>query len=156
MGHVMKKIFMLTAFTLAGFASAQESSVLNAAENYNKAQEYAVQADVAYPISFYDRILWKAAVNHAFFASVAETENRDYAAYLAQLYTKTQWWINAYSMWQKLPDLSDIEKEWAALTAAKLGYLALQRGDKQLARQYVQQGLDWKENASLLALKKKL
>ncbi len=170
----MKKILMLTAFTLAGFAAAQDTNtttttttttateavdspaLMNAADNYAKAQEYAVQADVAYPAPFYDRTLWKASVDHAYFAAAKEASNRDYNAYLAQLYTKTQWWINAYNAWTRLGDLNDNEKQWASLSAAKLAYLALQRGDKAGAAAYVAKGQSWADSPSLQAIKKRL
>ncbi|WP_309571632.1 hypothetical protein [Deinococcus sp.] len=174
----MKKILMLTAFALAGLAAAQDTSTtdttttdtmqdtampamespatMSASDNYSKAQEFAVQADVAYPVSFYDRTLWKASVDHAYYAAAMEAGNRDYSAYLAQLYTKTQWWINAYNAWSKLTDLNDTEKTWASLSAAKLAYLALQRGDTTTARMYVDKGMAWADSASLQAIMKRL
>jgi len=129
---------------------------MSASEAFGKAQEYAVQADVAYPVSFYDRTLWKAAVDAAYVAATTEATNRDYNAYLAQLYTKTQWWINAYNAWDKLGELNDTEKEYASLSAAKLAYLALQRGDMEGARAYVEKGMAWKDSASLQAIMKRL
>lgn len=169
---------MLTALVLTGFAAAQDTTtttetttttttttvaepvnapaMMSADENFAKAQEYAVQADVAYPIPFYDRTLWKAAVDHAYYAASMEAGNRDYSAYLAQLYTKTQWWINAYNAWTRLGDLNDQEKEWASLSAAKLAYMALQRGDKTMARMYVEKGMAWADSASLQAIMKRL
>ncbi|GGL05045.1 hypothetical protein GCM10010844_24750 [Deinococcus radiotolerans] len=168
---------MLTAFALTGLAAAQDTSttttetttttttvaaptnapaMMSPSENFAKAQEYAVQADVAYPVPFYDRTLWKAAVDHAYYAASMEAGNRDYNAYLAQLYTKTQWWINAYNAWTRLGDLTDQEKQWASLSAAKLAYLALQRGDKTTARMYVEKGMAWADSASLQAIMKRL
>ncbi|WP_291424544.1 hypothetical protein [Deinococcus sp.] len=164
----MKKTLMLTAFALASLAAAQTTTTdttttdttaaapMSAAESYSKAQEYAVQADVAYPTPFYDRTLWKASVNQAYLAASAEAGNRDYNAYLAQLYTKTQWWINAYNAWTKLGDLNDTEKQWASLSAAKLAYIALQRGDKATASAYVAKGQAWADSPSLQAIKKRL
>ena len=163
----MKKILMLTAFALSGLAAAQTDAApapmtmtdpasLSAADNYSKAQEYAVQADVAYPVPFYDRTLWKASVDHAYAASTQEQQNRDYNAYLAQLYTKTQWWINAYNAWNRLGELNDTEKQWASATAAKLAYLALQRGDRAAAAGYVQKGMSWADSPSLQSIKARL
>ncbi|PNY82916.1 hypothetical protein CVO96_07360 [Deinococcus koreensis] len=129
---------------------------MSAGENYSKAQEFAVQADVAYPVPFYDRTLWKAAVDHSYAAASMEASNRDYNAYLAQLYTKTQWWINAYNAWDKLGELNDTEKTWASLSAAKLAYLALQRGDNAAAKTYVDKGMGWADSASLQAIMKRL
>ncbi|WP_231881586.1 hypothetical protein [Deinococcus puniceus] len=181
----MKKILMLTAFALAGLAAAQDTTTptetptttetttettttetttteapmmaaMSASEAFAKAQEFAVQADVAYPVSFYDRTLWKAAVDSAYMAASMEATNRDYNAYLAQLYTKTQWWINAYNAWDKLGELNDTEKEYASLSAAKLAFLALQRGDNDGARAYVEKGMAWKDSASLQSIMKRL
>ncbi|WP_424952196.1 hypothetical protein [Deinococcus sp.] len=125
-------------------------------ESFSKAQEYATQADVAYPIPFYDRTLWKAAVDSAYLAASGDESNRDYTAYLGQLYTKTQWWINAYNVWTKIGDLTDAEKDWAALSAAKLAYIALNRGDKATAKTYVDQGMMWKSTPSLVAIQARL
>lgn len=161
----MKKILILTAFALAGLASAQDttpadpaisdSMTMTASDHFARASELAVQADVAYPAAFYDRTLWKAAVDQAYVASSMSTD-RAYGAYLAQLYTKTQWWINAYNAWTNLNDLSDTEKQWASLSAAKLAYIALQRGDKESAMTYVQAGMDWADSQSLQDIMKRL
>lgn len=128
----------------------------SAEEHYARAQELAAQAEVAYPIPFYDRDLWKAAVTEADAAATAESGNRDYMSYLAQLYTTTQWWISGYRIWVALGDLTDEEKVWAAETAAKLAYMRLQQNDKAQARVYVEQGLKWQETDSLRALAKRV
>lgn len=170
MRGVMKKILMLTAFALTGLAAAQDTTpapapmpmpmmgpaTMTAEENFARAQEYAVQADVAYPVSFYDRTLWKAAVDHSYYAASMSAANRDYNAYLAQLYTKTQWWINAYNAWSRLGELNDTEKQWASLSAAKLAYLALQRGDTEMTRMYVQKGMGWADSESLQSIMRRL
>ncbi|MFC6616697.1 hypothetical protein [Deinococcus radiophilus] len=153
----MKKILMLTALVMgAASAQAQEGAATSAAELYSQAQEYAVQADVAYPQAFYDRTLWKASVNSAYAAAQMEPGNRDYQAYLAQLYTKTQWWINAYNAWSEMDNLSATERQWASLSAAKLAYLALQRGDRAAASAYVTQGMAWADSDSLRAIRSRL
>ncbi|MFC6590989.1 hypothetical protein ACFP81_02400 [Deinococcus lacus] len=155
----MKKTLMLTLLALAGAATAQDAAQtteLDAAGLYARAQEYAVQADVAYPAAFYDRTLWKASVNSAYLAAQAEPSNRDYQAYLAQLYTKTQWWINAYNTWDRLGELSATERQWASLSAAKLAYIALQRGDRAAASAYVAKGMSWADSASLRAIRSRL
>ncbi|MBB5377544.1 hypothetical protein HNQ07_003036 [Deinococcus metalli] len=144
------------ATDMAAPADMSMPATMSASDNYAKAQEFAVQADVAYPVPFYDRTLWKASVDHAYYAAAMEQGNRDYNAYLAQLYTKTQWWINAYNAWSKLTDLNDTEKQWASLSAAKLAYLALQRGDTETARMYVDKGMAWADSASLQAIMKRL
>ncbi|MDL2344605.1 hypothetical protein QOL99_10620 [Deinococcus sp. MIMF12] len=145
-----------TTETTVQTGTAVSPANLSAAENFARAQEFAVQADVAYPLPFYDRTLWKAAVDHAFYAAQQEATNRNYQAYLAQLYTKTQWWINAYNAWTRLGELNDIERQLASLSAAKLAYIALQRGDRAAARTYVDQGLSWADSASLRAIQSRL
>ncbi len=168
----MKKILILTAFALASLAAAQdtttttttdttmpavmEAPMMTPEESFTKAQEFATQADVAYPISFYDRTLWKASVDAAYMAATGDASNRDYTAYLGQLYTKTQWWINAYNVWAKIGELTDAEKDWASLSAAKLAYIALARGDKATAKTYVDQGMMWKSTPSLAAIQARL
>ena len=148
---------MLAALVM-GAAQAQSSAPAapTAADLYSQAQEYAVQADIAYPQAFYDRTLWKASVDSAYAAATLEPSNRAYQAYLAQLYTKTQWWANAYNAWLELGELSATERRWASLTAAKLAYLALERGDRVAAQAYVQRGLAWADSASLRALQSRL
>ncbi len=131
-------------------------AMMSPADAYAQAQALAAQADVAYPVAFYDRTLWKQSVNAAYMAAQGDASNRDYNAYLAQLYTKTQWWINAYNAWQKLGDLTDQEKDWAALSAAKLAYISLQNGNKDQARQYVTTGMAWKNTPSLQAIMTRL
>ena len=145
-----------TAQTGTGDMAMPSPATMSASDNFARAQEFAVQADVAYPVPFYDRTLWKASVDHAYYAANMEAGNRDYQAYLAQLYTKTQWWINAYNAWTRLGELNDTEKQYASLAAAKLAYLALQRGDKQMASMYVEKGMGWADSASLQAIKSRL
>ena len=139
-----------------GAATTVSPATLSAEQNFARAQEFAVQADVAYPVPFYDRTLWKAAVDASYVAASQDTSNRAYDAYLAQLYTKTQWWINAYNAWNRLGDLNETEKQWASLSAAKLAYIALQRGDRAAARTYVEKGLSWADSASLRAIQSRL
>ncbi|MDO4263559.1 MAG: hypothetical protein Q4C67_05115 [Deinococcus sp.] len=152
----MKKTLMLTALVMGAAGAQAQQATATAADMYSQAQEYAVQADVAYPQAFYDRTLWKASVDSAYGAARMEPGNRDYQAYLAQLYTKTQWWINAYNTWSDLDDLNATERQWASLSAAKLAYLALQRGDRAAASAYVSQGMAWADSDSLRAIRSRL
>lgn len=178
----MKKTLMLTALVM-GAAAAQAQTAApaapqvetvettqavqtaqaqpaqaqpSAADLYAQAQEFAAQADVAYPQSFYDRTLWKASVDSAYGAVQLQPGSREYQVYLAQLYTKTQWWINAYNAWRSIDDLGTIERQWASLSAANLAYLALQRGDRAAASAYVSQGMAWADSASLRAIRSRL
>ncbi|WP_245557555.1 hypothetical protein [Deinococcus peraridilitoris] len=145
-----------TTQTQPAAPATQATGQLSAEQYFARAQEQAVQAEVAYPVAFVDRTLWKAAVTDASMAAMAEPDNREYRSYSAQLYTKTQWWINAYNAWRELGELTEAERDLAALSAAKLGYLALQRGDRDTARTYVTQGMQWRNTQSLQDLMRRL
>jgi hypothetical protein len=129
---------------------------LPADQAFARAQELAAQAEIAYPVAFVDRVLWNQALSYANMAHMGDMQNRQYTAYLAQLYTRTQWWVNAYNTYQQLGTLNDQERDLAALSAAKLAYIALQRGDRTAARTYVTTGLGWRSTASLQALQRRL
>jgi|GEM_PF-1716299 len=145
-----------TTTTTTTTQTGTDDAAMNADDFYQRAQEEAAQAETAYPVAFVDRTLWKAAVNDAAMAASMNPENRNYTSYAAQLYTKTQWWINAYNTWMKLGELTDQERDWAALSAAKLAYLALERGDKTTARTYITQGMTWRNTPALQSLMRRL
>ena len=168
-----KTLIVGAIFSLASLAAAQDTTTttttqsftgpaplvepgLSADQYYVRAQELAVQAEIAYPQAFVDRTLWKQSVANASAATLTDASNRDYLSYQAQLYTKTQWWINAYNAWSQLGELTDAEKDLASLSAAKLAYLALQGGDKETARTYVTKGMAWKDTQSLEDIMKRL
>ena len=66
-------------------APEMTTMTMTPADAFARAQEYAVQADVAYPVPFYDRTLWKAAVDASYVAASQDTDNRAYDAYLAHM-----------------------------------------------------------------------
>jgi len=166
----MKKILLTSLIvTLGSLAAAQEATPATPApettmpadatmtevapeDSFAKAQELAAQAEIAYPVPFYDRTLYKAAIDEAVTAMRADNNNREYSAYVAELFTKTQWWINAYNGWSALTDLTDQEKQWASLSATKLAYLALQYGDTAKAKEYIAKGMEWMDSPTLQAL----
>ncbi len=144
----MKKFLITCALlSLGSFvstAAAQAAMEMTPEDHIAKAQELVAQAEIAYPVAFYDRTLYKAAIDEIKMAVDADDSNRDNNSYLAQMFTVTQWWINAYNSWSVVEDLTDQEKDWAALSAAKLAYMALQNGDKATAKVYVEKGMSWK------------
>jgi hypothetical protein len=153
----MKKFLITCALlSLGSFAAAQDAMEMTPEDHIAKAQELVAQAEIAYPVAFYDRTLYKAAIDEIKMAVTADDSNRDNNAYLAQMFTVTQWWINAYNSWSVVEDLTDQEKDWAALSAAKLAYMALQNGDKATAKVYVEKGMSWKATPSLQAMMKKV
>ncbi len=156
----MKKFLITCALlSLGSFvstASAQAGMEMTPEDHIAKAQELVAQAEIAYPVAFYDRTLYKAAIDEIKMAVTADDSNRDNNSYLAQMFTVTQWWINAYNSWSKVDNLSEQEKDWAALSAAKLAYMALQNGDKATAKVYVEKGMSWKATPSLQAMMKQV
>lgn len=138
-------------------APAQPAPVAQptAAQYFANAQQLAAQAEIAYPQAFSDLPLWDFALRNAQAATDLEPGNLDYLRYTAELYTTTQWWIRAYDTWKLYESktaLNDEAKTQAALSAAKLGFLALQRGDKTRAVTYLQESLRWKDDADVRSL----
>lgn len=137
-------------------AATEQPTTSSAAEWYAKAQAYESQAIIAYPKAFYDRLLWKKAVDSAYTAQKLEPSNQQYSKYLAKLYTQTGWWIKALESWEKSQDLNAKEKVQAAFVARKLAYSAWKRGDKTMARSFAQRGLAWQEDVKLRKLLNKI
>lgn len=128
---------------------------LTADAYYSEAQALAAQAQVAYPTSFYDQPLWHAATNYAEAAHFAAPDNLEYEAYLGQLYTTTNYWYAAYLVWadlEKKQALTDQQRGWAALSAAKLGFISLSRGLASDAVPFLQDSLRWQDNAMVRAM----
>ena len=152
----MKKQLIALAMTaLVGLPILAQSQTPTAEEYYANAQQLAAQAEIAYPQPFLDLPLWDSAVGKAQAAADLAPTDLKYLRYAAELYTTTQWWIRAYDTWKMYESktaLDDADKTQAARSAAKLGYLALQRGVKAEAVTYLQESLRWKEDASARAL----
>jgi tetratricopeptide (TPR) repeat protein len=165
--NVMKKLIVIAAIALQAafpvFAQEQPAQPATqpaaqpqtAAQYYANAQQLAAQAEIAYPTAFLDLPLWDSAVANAATAADLEPSNLTYLRYLAELYTTTQWWIRAYDTWKLLEakvTLDETSKTQAARSAAKLGYLAMQRGAKAEAVTYLQESLRWKEDMAVRSL----
>lgn len=109
---------------------------------YQQSLAYQAQAEAAYPVPYYDRVLWKMAVDQAFLATqLSPTAER--RLHLARLYTRTQWWINAYRTWQQVTPVG-ADRELAAQSATQLRQMAISRGDQQAARTYAAQAEAWR------------
>ncbi len=156
----MKRIWIQTLIVVLGFtfanAQAQEiSSQQSALTYYNAARELAAQGEIAYPAAFIDFPLWNDAVNNAAAAVNLEPENLLYLRYLGELYTTTKWWSEGYNTWKTYESKKALDPEaagWAAKTAAKMGYLRLQRGLKKEAIPFLIDSLRWKEDPQVRAL----
>ncbi len=156
MKHVFIRSFLIVVGLTVLNAQAQQTSNQPSALTYfNTAHELAAQGEIAYPVPFVDLSLWNDAVNNAAAAVDLEPDNLDYLRYLGQLYTTTQWWSEGYKVWKTYESKKALDAEaagWAAKTAAKMGYLRLQRGLKQEAIPYLIDSLQWKEDAQVRAL----
>jgi hypothetical protein len=140
---------------LAGLTAAKATAQTQALDYYNTAKELAAQGVIAYPVAFIDFSLWNDAVNNAAAAVQLDPENMLYMRYLGELYTTTQWWSEGYKVWKDLESKQPLDTEaagWAAKTAAKMGYLRLQRNLKQEAIPFLIDSLRWKEDAQVRAL----
>jgi hypothetical protein len=140
---------------LAGLTAVKATAQTQALDYYNTARELAAQGVIAYPVAFIDFSLWNDAVNNAAAAVQLQPENMTYLRYLGELYTTTQWWSEGYKVWKELEGKQALDGEaagWAAKTAAKMGYLRLQRNLKQEAIPYLIDSLRWKEDIQVRAL----
>lgn len=119
------------------------------------AQELAAQAAVAYPVPFIDKPLWNDAVKNAEAASAATPDNAEYQRYLGQLYTTVQWWYQGYLTWRDLAtkgELSAEDRNLAALCAARVGFIRLERGLPQEAVPFFQESLQYQDNPEVRRL----
>ena len=74
-------------------------------------------------------------------------------------YAQTQWWLPANEYFAELRaqvSLDDTALDMAALTARKLGYMAMQRGDRGEARLYYTESLTYRDSESARQMLAKL
>jgi hypothetical protein len=155
-------LLIAAPLVLTGLVRAQttqtqptQAQPTSAEQYYANAQQLAAQAEIAYPQPFLDLPLWDSAVSNAQAAADLAPTDFKYLRYAAELYTTTQWWIRAYDTWKMYESktaLDDAAKTLAAKSAAKLGYLSMQRGAKADAVTYLEASLKWKEDPSTRAL----
>lgn len=150
-------IHAVAALTLlGGLAYAQTIQPGLTAEQYNaKALELAAAAKTRYPVAFYDLQGWNEAVQNAEAAVKAAPDNPQYLRTLGMLYTQTQFWSRAYQVWTDLEvraPLDDQARQWAALSAARIGYLRILSGKPEEAQLYLEASLRWQNNAQVQAL----
>jgi hypothetical protein len=154
----MKKFLIATLILISGLTLAYAQAQQTALAYYNTAHELAAQGEIAYPVAFIDFSLWNDAVNNAAAAVNLAPNEMTYMRYLGELYTTTQWWSEGYGVWknfEKQHTMDDQARGWAARTAAKMGYLRLQRNLKQEAIPFLIDSLRWKEDPEIRALLKR-
>ncbi|MER3482754.1 MAG: hypothetical protein C4332_05995 [Meiothermus sp.] len=147
---------LTTLMLLAGIAQAQGLEQGLTAEQYNtRALELADKAKAQYPVAFYDLMGWKEAVQNAEAAVKAEPDNLDYQRTLGMLYTQTQVWYKAYQVWTGLEAKTTLDPEakaWAALSAARIGYIRIMSGKPEEAQPFLEASLRWQNNPKVQAL----
>jgi hypothetical protein len=145
----IKKILVLATVVVSSFASAtgflfNVPQGLSARTYHNMALVYAQQAEQAYPTAFADLPLWNEALAHAAAAVNAEPDSVEYTRTATLLFAKTQWWTPAFEYAQKLETMNALDsqtRQAAALSARKLAFSALQRGDRLEAATYLRASL---------------
>lgn len=148
----------IAALPAASFGSVRGLTVrsgLSAEQYLAESQALAAQAAVAYPVAYLDKPLWSDAVAYAEAAVRAAPEDARYLRYLGELYTTTQWWYAALATWRLLESrgtLGDQERQWAAMAAAKVGYIRLERGLPGEALPFLQASLEYQDDADVRAL----
>lgn len=133
----------------------QVEANLGAADYHARAQTLITQADGQYNPDFFDQFRWQEAMAYANAALQAEPNNPLYIRTMAYAYTKTQFWIQGYELWKQLEaqnQLNPQDLQWAALSAAKLGYLRLMSNLPQEAVVFLQEAMRWENRPEFAAL----
>lgn len=128
---------------------------LTAEQYLAEAQALAAQAAVAYPVAFVDKPLWSDAVAYAEAAVRAAPDDARNLRYLGELLTTTQWWYAALQTWRALESRQALDaqaRQWAAMAAAKIGYIRLERGLAGEAVPYLEASLAYQDDADVRAL----
>ena len=162
----LKTIVLTATLALSSLGLAANSDFLLTVTPDLTAQEYAAQsrmysaqAQTEYAFAYADLPLYNRAIANAEAAVRLEPTNPSYVQSAAMLYAKTQWWLPAHQHFatlRGLVTLDDATLDMAALTARKLGYMAMQRGDRSEARTYYVQSLEYRDNESARQMLAKL
>lgn len=137
------------------YGNSRVEPSLSADEYHGKALLLMAQADAKYNPDFFDQTGWLSAVGYAEAAVNAQPSNPEYLRTLGEAYTKTQFWIEGYRAFKQLQTMGSLDsqaREWAALCAAKLGYIRLSNNDPEEAVGFLQEALNWQERTSVRAL----
>ena len=162
----LKTVFLTAALAISSLGLAANSDFLLTVQPNLTAQEYAsqsamylAQAQVEYSVAYADLPLYNRAIANAEAAVRLEPTNPTFLQSAAMVYAKTQWWLPAHQHFatlRGLVTLDDASLDMAALTARKLGYMAMERGERSEARTYYVQSLEYRDNASARQMLAKL
>ena len=162
----LKTTLLTAALAVSSLGLAGNSDFLLTVTPNLSAQAYARQsandlarAKLQYRVAYADLPLYNRAIANAEAAVRLEPRNPSFVQSAAMLYAQTQWWLPAYQHFASLSalvTLDDASLDTAALTARKLGYMAMQRGDRNEARSYYVQSLEYRDNPSARQMLAKL
>ena len=162
----LKTVFLTATLAISSLGLAANSDFLLTVTPDLTAQEYAAQsaiylaqAQTEYSVAYADLPLYNRAIANAEAAVRLEPSNPSFVQSAAMLYAKTQWWLPAHQYFaslRSLVTLDDASLDMAALTARKLGYMAMQRGDRTEAKTYYVQSLEYRDNQSARQMLAKL
>ncbi|MDX2003728.1 MAG: hypothetical protein SFU83_00495 [Meiothermus sp.] len=133
----------------------QVESGLQANQYHARALGLMELADTTYSPDFFDQFVWQQALAYANAALQAEPSSLQYLRTMAVGYTRTQFWAQAYNLWRQLEQGGDLkvqDRPYAALAAAKMGYLCLTSGAPQESAHYFEESLRWQEQPQVRAL----
>lgn len=159
-----KKLLATAIVAISGFASAASFLMtvpvgLSASTYHSLALVYAQQAESTYSVAFSDLPLWNEALAHAAAAVNLEPNSAEYNLTAAKLFAQAQWWQPAHQYFaaaNRLEPLGFVTRQLAAITARKLAYMAIQRGDRAEATNYLVESLRYEETAATRAMLDKL
>lgn len=151
-------VFFASAVAQSGWRfvpMVQVEAGLQASQYHARALGLMELADTTYSPDFFDQLVWQQALAYANAALLAEPSSPQYLRTMAVGYTGTQFWVQAYHLWRQLDQRGDLEAQdrpYAALAAAKLGYLRLTNGAPQESAAYFEESLRWQERPQVRAL----
>lgn len=156
--RMLNRSRVLTGGLLAlvlSLSSLGMAQTMTAKEAHSQAKTLAVQADALYEPDFFDQRVWNQAARLAEQAVDAEPNNTEYLRTLGEIYTKTQFWWQAYRVWTRLEELGALDSQArsrAALSAAKIGYIRMQLGLISEAAPFLETSLRWQDRSEIRAL----
>ncbi len=123
-----------------------------AAQLLAQAQAAEKRAEAAYKRAYPDLPLWKQTIRLAERAAQADPKAPEVWKFLAEVYTKTGWWIRAAEAWERYLALGGATTpDELAAVYRNLGYLAYERRDLEAALAWYQKALKAKPDDALAA-----
>ena len=139
------KLFVVTSLLILSFGFAQGTPAT--AQEALEAGEAAMQEALnSYSRNYPDQPLWREAINLGKEAVRLEPERPEPLRFLAEAYSRSNWYGPAYQTWTRYLDMGgELDSESVPLFAGvgnELGYTAYSRGDLQSAFNYYRSVID--------------